>query len=57
MGYDVTALEPWGSGNSAEVIGVAPAEAAAARRLGFARPGLIYGAADRRAPAGSAAAP
>ncbi|HEX4742210.1 MAG TPA: gamma-glutamyltransferase [Caulobacteraceae bacterium] len=57
MGYDVTALEPWGSGNSAEVIGVAPADATAARRLGFAKPGLIYGAADRRAPAGSAAAP
>jgi gamma-glutamyltranspeptidase / glutathione hydrolase len=57
MGYDVTALEPWGTGNAAEVIGVAPADAASARRLGFAKPGLIYGAADRRAPAGSAAAP
>ncbi|HEY1926972.1 MAG TPA: gamma-glutamyltransferase [Caulobacteraceae bacterium] len=57
MGHDVTAMEPWGSGNSAEVIGVAPADPATARRLGFAKPGLIYGAADRRAPAGSAAAP
>ena len=57
MGYDVTNMDAWGSGNSAEVIGIAPADAAAARRLGFAKPGLIYGAADRRAPAGSAAAP
>jgi gamma-glutamyltranspeptidase / glutathione hydrolase len=57
MGYTVTALEPWGAGNAAEVIGVAPADAATARRLGFAKPGLIFGAADRRAPAGSVAAP
>jgi gamma-glutamyltranspeptidase/glutathione hydrolase len=57
MGYQVTALEPWGTGNAAEVIGVAPADAAAAHALGFEAPGLIYGAADRRAPAGSAAAP
>jgi gamma-glutamyltranspeptidase/glutathione hydrolase len=57
MGYHLTDLEPWGTGNAAEVIGVAPADAEAARRLGFAAPGLIYGAADRRAPAGSAAAP
>jgi gamma-glutamyltranspeptidase/glutathione hydrolase len=57
MGYDITTLEPWGTGNAAEVIGAAPTDAATARRLGFTRPGLFYGAADRRAPAGSAAAP
>jgi gamma-glutamyltranspeptidase/glutathione hydrolase len=57
MGYKVVALEPWGSGNAAEVIGVAPADPAAARALGFPRPGRFYGAADSRAPAGTPAAP
>ena len=46
MGYDVVPLEPWGTGNAAEVIA-----------LGFPRPGVFYGASDSRAPAGSAAAP
>ena len=46
MGYDVVPLEPWGTGNAAEVIA-----------LGFPRPGIFYGASDTRAPAGSAAAP
>ena len=46
MGYDVVTLEPWGTGNAAEVIA-----------LGFPRPGVFYGASDSRAPAGSAAAP
>ncbi len=55
MGYEVVALEPWGTGNAAEVIGIAPADAALAHRLGFAHPGHIYGASDSRAPAGSAA--
>jgi gamma-glutamyltranspeptidase/glutathione hydrolase len=55
MGYDVVPLEPWGTGNAAEVIGIAPADAAAAGALGFPHPGLIYGASDARAPAGSAA--
>jgi gamma-glutamyltranspeptidase / glutathione hydrolase len=55
MGYEVVALEPWGTGNAAEVIGIAPADAAQARTLGFARPGRLYGASDSRAPAGSAA--
>jgi gamma-glutamyltranspeptidase/glutathione hydrolase len=54
MGYDVVALEPWGTGNAAEVIGVAPADAAMAEALGFAHAGRIYGASDARAPAGSA---
>ncbi|MGC1521769.1 MAG: gamma-glutamyltransferase [Steroidobacteraceae bacterium] len=57
MGYHIEALEPWGTGNAAEVIGVAPANAAEARALGFPRPGILYGASDSRAPAGSAAAP
>ncbi len=55
MGYDVVQLEPWGTGNAAEVIGIAPADAASALSLGFTHPGLLYGASDSRAPAGSAA--
>jgi gamma-glutamyltranspeptidase/glutathione hydrolase len=57
MGYKVQALEPWGSGNAAESIGIAPADVDAARALGFPRPVQLYGAHDSRAPAGSAAAP
>jgi gamma-glutamyltranspeptidase/glutathione hydrolase len=57
MGYHVVPLEPWGTGNAAEAIGIAPADAARAKALGFPRPGLLYGASDSRAPAGSAAAP
>jgi gamma-glutamyltranspeptidase/glutathione hydrolase len=55
MGYDVVALEPWGTANAAEVIGIAPADSTLARSLGFAHPGHLYGASDSRAPAGSAA--
>jgi hypothetical protein len=57
MGYHVVPLEPWGTGNAAQAIGIAPADAADARALGFPRPGIFYGASDSRAPAGSAAAP
>ena len=57
MGYRVVPLEPWGTGNAAEAIGVAPADAARSKALGFPRPGMLYGASDSRAPAGSAAAP
>jgi gamma-glutamyltranspeptidase/glutathione hydrolase len=57
MGYHVVPLDPWGAGNAAEAIGIAPAVAAEAKALGFPRPGLFYGASDSRAPAGSAAAP
>jgi len=57
MGYHVVPLEPWGTGNAAEVIGIAPEDGAQARSLGFPRPGIMYGARDSRAPAGSAAAP
>jgi gamma-glutamyltranspeptidase/glutathione hydrolase len=57
MGYRVVPLPPWGAGNAVEAIGIAPAEADAARALGFPHPSLLYGASDRRAPAGSAAAP
>ena len=57
MGYHVVALEPWGPGNAAEAVGIAPASAAQAKALGFPRPGVLYGASDSRAPAGSAAAP
>jgi gamma-glutamyltranspeptidase / glutathione hydrolase len=57
MGYQVVPLEPWGAGNAAEAIGIAPTDAAQARALGFPRAGVLYGASDSRAPAGSAAAP
>jgi gamma-glutamyltranspeptidase / glutathione hydrolase len=57
MGYTIVPLEPWHSGNAAEAIGIAPADANSAKSLGFPRPGLLYGASDSRAPAGSAAAP
>ncbi len=57
MGYKIVPLEPWGSGNAVEAIGIAPSNAAAAKALNFPRPGLFYGANDSRAPAGSAAAP
>ena len=57
MGYKVVALEPWGTGNAAEAIGIAPTDAASSKALWFVRPGRLYGASDSRAPAGSAAAP
>jgi gamma-glutamyltranspeptidase/glutathione hydrolase len=57
MGYMIVPLEPWGSGNAVEAIGIAPADAAAAKALQFPRPAVLYGANDSRAPAGSAAAP
>jgi gamma-glutamyltranspeptidase/glutathione hydrolase len=44
MGYDIVPLEPWGTGNAAEAIGIGAT-------------GILYGASDSRAPAGSAAAP
>ena len=56
MGYLVTALEPWGTGNAAEAIGIAPQDPALARALGFPAPGRMVGANDSRAPAGSVAA-
>jgi gamma-glutamyltranspeptidase/glutathione hydrolase len=56
-GHRVVPLEVWGAGNAAEVIGIAPGDLAGAQALGFPRPGVFYGAADSRAPAGSAAAP
>ena len=57
MGYHIVPLEVWGTGNAAEAIGIAPADEASSKALGFPRPGLLYGATDARAPAGSAAAP
>jgi gamma-glutamyltranspeptidase/glutathione hydrolase len=57
MGYKIVPLESWGSGNAVEAIGIAPADAAAAKALQFPRPSLFYGASDSRAPAGAAAAP
>ena len=57
MGYKIVPLEPWGSVNAVEAIGIAPSNAAAAKALNFARPGVLYGANDSRAPAGAAAAP
>ena len=55
MGYRVVPLPPWGTANAVEAIGIAPADAAQAKALGFERPRTLYGAADSRAPAGSAA--
>src|SRR5579863_7185693 len=43
MGYKVVPLENWGSGNAVEAIGIAPADAGAAKALGFPRPGVLYG--------------
>ncbi len=57
MGYKVVPLEPWVSGNAVEAIGIAPADAAAAKAVGFPRPAVSDGASDSRAPAGAAAAP
>jgi len=57
MGYHIVPLEPWGAGNAAEAIGIAPADAASAHALGFPRAATLYGASDSRAPAGAAAAP
>jgi gamma-glutamyltranspeptidase/glutathione hydrolase len=57
MGYKVVELEPWGAGNAAESIGIAPTDPPSAKALGFPRPAVLYGAHDSRAPAGSAAAP
>jgi gamma-glutamyltranspeptidase/glutathione hydrolase len=57
MGYHLVPLEPWGAGNAAEAIGIAPADAELAQGLGFPHPGILYGASDSRAPTGSAAAP
>ena len=57
MGYHIVPLEVWGAGNAAEAVGIAPSDAARAKALGFPRPSVLYGAADSRAPAGSAAVP
>jgi gamma-glutamyltranspeptidase / glutathione hydrolase len=57
MGYHLVPLEPWGAGNAVEAIGIAPVIPALAAALHFPRPAIFYGAADSRAPAGSAAAP
>jgi gamma-glutamyltranspeptidase / glutathione hydrolase len=57
MGYQLARLPPWGAGNAAEAVGIAPKDAALAHTLGFAQPALLYGASDARASAGSAAAP
>jgi gamma-glutamyltranspeptidase/glutathione hydrolase len=57
MGYKVVPLEPWGTGNAADVIGIAPRSASAAHALGFPHAAVLLGANDARAPAGSAVAP
>ncbi len=57
MGYKVVPLENWGSGNATEIIGAAPSDVSLAKKLGFPRAGVMYGAADSRAPSGSPAAP
>jgi gamma-glutamyltranspeptidase/glutathione hydrolase len=55
MGYQVKPLEPWGTGNACEVIGISPADPTLAAALGFPAPKHLYGANDSRAPAGSVA--
>src|SRR3984893_8505419 len=57
MGYRVVPLDVWGAGNAAQAVGVAPADPALAKSLGYPRPGVLYGASDARAPAGAAASP
>jgi gamma-glutamyltranspeptidase/glutathione hydrolase len=57
MGYHLVPLQPWGSSNAVEAIGIAPSDPAQAAALGFPRPSVFYGANDARAPAGSAAPP
>jgi gamma-glutamyltranspeptidase/glutathione hydrolase len=57
MGYHLVPLEPWGSANSVEAIGIAPSDSTLAAALKFPRTGVFYGANDSRAPAGSAAGP
>jgi gamma-glutamyltranspeptidase/glutathione hydrolase len=57
MGHKVVPLEPWGAGNSAAVIGIAPHDPVVARALGFPHTDVLLGANDARTPAGSAAAP
>jgi gamma-glutamyltranspeptidase/glutathione hydrolase len=57
MGYRIVPLDVWGAGNAAEAVGVAPADPALAKSLGFPRPGMLYGASDARAPAGAAVSP
>jgi gamma-glutamyltranspeptidase/glutathione hydrolase len=57
MGYRLVPLQPWGSENSVEAIGIAPIDPVRSAALGFPRPDTLYGANDARAPAGSAAAP
>src|SRR5450755_1788144 len=42
MRYHVVPLEVWVAGNAAEAVGIAPADAKAAKALGFPRPGMLY---------------
>ena len=57
MGYKIVPMEVWGAGNAAAVIGISPHDRAGAAALGFPHTDAFLGAADIRAPAGSAAAP
>jgi gamma-glutamyltranspeptidase/glutathione hydrolase len=57
MGYKVVPMEPWGTGNAADVVGVSPHDPAVARALGYPRTDVLLGANDARASAGSAVAP
>jgi gamma-glutamyltranspeptidase / glutathione hydrolase len=57
MGYHLVPLPDWGTSNAVEAIGSAPQDLSVVPELKFPRPGVFYGAADPRAPAGSAAAP
>jgi gamma-glutamyltranspeptidase/glutathione hydrolase len=57
MGYHLVPLEPWGAGNAVEAIGIATGIPVLDAALQFPHAAMFYGAADRRAPAGSAIGP
>lgn len=57
MGYHLVPLKPWGAGNAVEAIGIAPGVPMPTVKQQIARSAVFYGAADARAPAGSAIAP
>ena len=57
MGHTIIPLEVWTAGNSAQVIAIAPQNAAVAHALGLPHAGVFVGANDARTPAGAAVAP
>jgi gamma-glutamyltranspeptidase/glutathione hydrolase len=57
IGYHLVPLEPWGADNAVEAIGIAPGVLTPTAARQITRSGVFFGAADSRAPAGSAIAP